>query len=168
MWDANPQGASTNPCSQTYKGAKPGDSPEMKGMHTLVDKLRDSTGIKLYIDWHSYSQYLLAPVGWNCTHYIDELGQHITMGREVSRAIREVDGVQFVFGPSCAVLYPSTGYSVDYAYSVGKAQWAYLIELRDTGDYGFVLPPEQIRVSGEEQWQGIKTMLGLLDTTFWE
>jgi murein tripeptide amidase MpaA len=168
MWDANPNGASTDPCSQTYKGAAPADTPEMQGMHAFVDELRDGPGIKLFIDWHSFSQYLLAPVGWNCTHYIDELGQHMTMGREVSNAIREVDGVQFVFGPSCAVLYPSTGYSVDYAYSVGKAQWAYLIELRDTGDFGFVLPPEQIRVSGEEQWEGIKTMLSLLNTTFWE
>ncbi|KEY67255.1 hypothetical protein S7711_09050 [Stachybotrys chartarum IBT 7711] len=168
MWDANPAGASTNPCSQTYKGAAPADTPEMQGMHALVDRLRDETGIKLFIDWHSYSQYLLAPVGWNCTEYVPTLGQHITMGRNVARSIFAVDGVQFVFGPSCAVLYPSTGYSVDYAYAVGEAQWAYLIELRDTGAFGFILPPEQIRVSGQEQWAGMRTMLSSLETVFWE
>ncbi|KAH7310616.1 zinc carboxypeptidase [Stachybotrys elegans] len=168
MWDANPNGASTDPCSQTYKGAAPADSPEMKGMHSFVDTLRDTQGIKLFIDWHSYSQYLLAPVGYNCTHYVPTLGQHIVMGREVARSIYRVDGVQFVFGPSCAVLYPSTGYSVDYAYEVGGAQWAYLIELRDQGQYGFVLPPELILISAQEQWAGMRTMLRLVDQPFWE
>jgi hypothetical protein len=139
----------------------------MQGMHKLVDTLRDDTGIKLFIDWHSYSQYILAPVGYNCTHYVDTLGQHIVMGRDVAASIYRQGGVQYVFGPSCAVLYPSTGYSVDYAYEVGKAQWAYLIELRDQGQYGFVLPPELIRPTAEEQWAGIQTMLRQLETDFW-
>ncbi|EEY19374.1 zinc carboxypeptidase A [Verticillium alfalfae VaMs.102] len=146
-----------------YKGEAPGDTPEMAGLHGFIDKLRDANGIKLFIDWHSYSQYLLAPLSWNCTQYIPKLGQHVNLARRATRAIREVEGTQFVFGPSCATLYVATGYSIDYAYEVGKADWAYVIELRDTGNHGFVLPPEQIRGSAEEQWGGIKTILQYLD-----
>ncbi|KDN67987.1 putative carboxypeptidase A5 [Colletotrichum sublineola] len=167
-WDANPLGASTDPCSQTYKGAEPADTPEMQGLHKLVDQLRDSSGLKLYIDWHSYSQYFLAPVGFNCTYYVPTLGQHIALAQIASDAIREVEGVTFTYGPSCATLYPTTGGSFDYAYAIGKADWSYLIELRDTGDYGFILPAQQIKGSAAEQWEGVKMMLSLLDGTFFD
>ncbi|KAG7137148.1 Metallocarboxypeptidase A-like protein like [Verticillium longisporum] len=162
-WDANPNGASADPCHFGYKGEAPGDTPEMAGLHAFIDRLRDTNGIKLFIDWHSYSQYLLAPLSWNCTQYIPKLGQHINLARRATQAIREVEGTQFVFGPSCATLYVATGYSIDYAYEVGKADWAYLIELRDTGKHGFVLPPAQIRGSAEEQWAGFKTILQYVD-----
>ncbi|KAE9570540.1 Metallocarboxypeptidase A-like protein [Colletotrichum fructicola] len=167
-WDANPLGTSTDPCSQTYKGIEAGDTPEMEGLHKLVDTLRDASGLKLYIDWHSYSQYFLTPVGYNCTYYIDTLGQHIKLAQLASDAIREVEGVTFTYGPSCATLYPTTGASFDYAYAVGKTQWSYLIELRDTGDFGFVLPPEQIRGSVKEQWEGMKVMLSVLGEVFFD
>jgi hypothetical protein len=52
-------GASTSPCSETYKGEVPGDSPENLGLRTQVNQLRDSTGIRLYLDIHSYGQYIL-------------------------------------------------------------------------------------------------------------
>lgn len=162
-WDANPSGASTDPCSLFYKGQSPGDTPEMDGLHTLIDELRDTSGIKLYIDWHSYSQYILAPLGYNCTSYIPTLGQHLQIAHRAARAIRAVEGVQFTYGPSCPLLYASTGYSVDYAFEVGKADYAFLIELRDTGNFGFVLPPEQILGSVTEQWEGIKVILGFLN-----
>ncbi|KAH7367274.1 carboxypeptidase A5 [Plectosphaerella cucumerina] len=163
QWDSNPLGASTDPCHYAYKGEAPGDAPEMAGLHAFVDNLRDTSGIKLFIDWHSYSQYLLAPLGYNCTSYVPNLGQHLQIAHRAARAIRGVNGVQFTYGPSCPLLYASTGYSVDYAYEVGKADYAYLIELRDTGNYGFVLPPDQILPSVLEQWEGIKVILGFLN-----
>jgi hypothetical protein len=33
------------------------------------------------------------------------------------------------------------------------------VELRDTGDYGFILPPEQIKPTSEEMWAGLSYML---------
>lgn len=59
-WDADPRGASPNPCSQTYRGEAPRDSPENAGLDNFVRKLRDTQGIKLFIDWHSYGQYILS------------------------------------------------------------------------------------------------------------
>lgn len=43
-------GASTNPCSETYKGQTAGDSPENRGLRTQVDALKASRGIRLYLD----------------------------------------------------------------------------------------------------------------------
>ena len=40
-----------------------------------------------------------------------------------------------------------------------SSEYAWAVELRDTGRYGFVLPPEQIVPSGWEAWEGIKNLL---------
>lgn len=170
MWNANPDGASPNPCSLTYRGESPSDTPENQGLVQLVNELRDLNGIKLYIDWHSYGQYFLSPWGFNCTIVPDDIGEHIQLASLTSETIRDDGGygTTFTFGPGCSTLYATTGSSVDYIYGVGMADWSYTIELRDTGDYGFVLPPEQIRPSAEEQWQGMRLMLSLLDEVFFD
>jgi carboxypeptidase A2 len=43
-------GASTNPCSETYKGQAAGDAPELRGLKAQVDALKASRGISLYLD----------------------------------------------------------------------------------------------------------------------
>lgn len=86
----------------------------------------------------------------------------------MSEAIRanSRNATTFTFGPSGAVLYPTTGFAVDHIYTIGRAEWAYTIELPDYGDFGFVLPPERIRPAVEEQWVGQQVLLSLLDEEF--
>ncbi|KAI1290584.1 hypothetical protein F5Y03DRAFT_378189 [Xylaria venustula] len=167
-WDANPEGASTNPCSETYKGEHPSDAPENQGLDKLVRQLRDGAGIKLYIDWHSYGQYILSPFGYKETLYAPELGKWTQAAQIVSDAIRDSSSAltTFTFGPSGATLYPTTGAAPDHVYSIGRADFSYTIELRDIGQHGFVLPPELIRPSVEEQWAGQKVLWSLLDQEF--
>ncbi|KAI0887745.1 uncharacterized protein GGS22DRAFT_154152 [Annulohypoxylon maeteangense] len=169
-WDSNSRGASTNPCSQTYRGEAPSDTPEVQGLDKLVRELRDRSGIKLFIDWHSYGQYILSPFGYKETLYAPELGKWTKAASVVSESIRDSSDARttFTFGPSGAVLYVTTGAAPDHVYSIGGAEFSYTIELRDTGDYGFVLPPEQIRPAAEEQWAGQKALLGLLDEEFFD
>ncbi|ELU02039.1 hypothetical protein CAPTEDRAFT_91794, partial [Capitella teleta] len=50
------------------------------------------------------------------------------------------------------------GTSRDWAYGVPGFEFVYTIELRDTGEHGFFLPPEQILPSQEETWAGIRAM----------
>ncbi|KAF4964504.1 hypothetical protein FSARC_7568 [Fusarium sarcochroum] len=169
-WDSNKQGASTDPCSQTYKGEKPSDSPENQGLDKFVRQLRDTVSIALYIDWHSYGQYILSPFGYKETLYAPELGQWTKAAALVSEAIRDSsdDRTTYTFGPSGAVLYVTTGAAPDHVYSVGGAKFSYTIEQRDTGDHGFVLPPEEILPNAKEQWAGQKVLISLLDEVFFD
>ncbi len=48
----------------------------------------------------------------------------------------------------------SSGTSRDWAAGAARIPFVYTAELRDTGAYGFVLPPAQIRPVGEETWAG--------------
>ena len=44
-------------------------------------------------------------------------------------------------------------------YATEGSYYSYVTELRDTGEYGFQLPPDQIIPSGEEMWPAFTTML---------
>lgn len=137
-------------------------------------ELRDTVGIRLYIDWHSYGQYFLFPFGYNETLYAPQLGKWSRTGSLMSEAIRDYGGegdtrrTTFTFGPGGAVLYRSVGNSRDHMYAVGGAEFSWTIELPDTGEFGFVLPPELIRPTVEEQWAGQLVLYSLLDEVFFD
>lgn len=56
-WDG--AGSSTNPCSETFRGASAGDSTEVKSYVAALQSIKKAQGLKLYIDWHSYSQLFM-------------------------------------------------------------------------------------------------------------
>ena len=57
---STPGGSSTDPCAQDYRGSGPSSAPENVGLTAFVNKLAQSTtGLKLYIDYHSYSQLFM-------------------------------------------------------------------------------------------------------------
>lgn len=57
----------------------------------------------------------------------------------------------------------AAGGSNDWAYDARGIQYAYSIELRDTGEYGFLLPAEQILPTGEETWAGIVAAINAMN-----
>ncbi|KAF4549075.1 Metallocarboxypeptidase A-like protein 2 [Elsinoe fawcettii] len=170
-WAPGTGGSSNNPCSQTYAGTAGRSAPENAGLDDLVRKLRDTTGLKLYIDWHSYGQYFLFPFGYNETALLPQLPKWTKTGSLMSETIRDSKPERrttFTFGPGGAVLYKSVGNSRDHVYAVGGADFSWTIELPDTGEFGFVLPPELIRPTVEEAWTGQQVLLGLLDEVFFD
>ncbi|KAK3897671.1 putative carboxypeptidase precursor [Staphylotrichum tortipilum] len=154
-------GASTDPCDETYKGLAAGDTPENRALVSFTQSLSASKGIKLYIDWHSYGQYILIPYGYDCSKRATNHAKQLSLAQSTASKIAQSYGTKFTYGPSCSTLYATTGDSVDYMQDVAKAEYSWTIELRPTGSGGggFVLPASQIRPSGVEQWEGIKYLL---------
>ncbi|KAI1754153.1 hypothetical protein F4782DRAFT_44411 [Xylaria castorea] len=148
-------GSSPNPSSETFSGFAPHDTPETAALAAYADKLRDLHGIKLYVDWHSYAQVILLSYGYTCTAFPANVDEQETLAAGIAAAIAKPYNTTFDHGPGCLVLYQSSGNGRDYLTDVGKAQFGWGIELRDT-QYGFVLPPEQILPSGIEIWEGLK------------
>jgi len=157
-------GASTRPCDETYKGQAAGDTPENKALVAFTKTLTAGRGIKLYIDWHSYGQYILYPYGYDCQASASNSARQNALAQATANRIAQSYGTRFTYGPSCSTLYATTGSSVDYLQDVGKAEFAWTIELRPTGSGGggFVLPASQIRPSAIEQWEGIKYLLAVI------
>ena len=57
----------------------------------------------------------------------------------------------------------SSGTSRDWAAGVPQIPFVYTAELRDTGNYGFVLPPNQVLPTAEETWAGLKALVQYID-----
>jgi murein tripeptide amidase MpaA len=152
-------GASTNPCSETYKGLAPADAPENQGLQSHVASLRSALGIRLFIDFHSYGQYVLWPYGYDCNLVGSHETAHQTLAARIVAGIRAVSGTVYTSGNSCRHLYATTGSAPDYVLGVGSANYAYTIELRDRGTYGFVLPANQITPTVTETWAGVLAAL---------
>jgi len=85
------------------------------------------------------------------------------IGDGVSYEISRKSGYKYVSQKS-ADLYIACGGASDWYYKEGI--WgAYTIELRDTGQYGFVLPPAQIIPTGEEIFASMKYFINtIMDT----
>jgi len=143
------EGSSGTPTSDTYRGTAPFSEPETKAISDYVTANGPFSGA---IDYHSYSQLILRPYGWTTAlPPNDALAK--TVGDTIRARILAVNGVAYTSQPSWA-LYYTTGSAQDWYYSQAKIPLSYTIELRDTGTYGFQLPPAQIKPTGAENWAG--------------
>ncbi|KAM0475909.1 hypothetical protein ACHAPX_006791 [Trichoderma viride] len=157
-WDV-PGGASTDPCADDYKGVSAGDTVEFKALSSYIQKIKAAQGLKLYIDYHSYSQLFMTPYGYSCSAVAPNNNELQSLAKGAVAAIQAVHGTSFAYGPICSTIYQATGSSVDYVNDVIGSDYTFTSELRDTGRYGFVLPANQIQPSGEEAYAGFKYLL---------
>lgn len=177
-WGTDTGGASSDPCADDYAGTGPSSTPENQGLSALVDRLRGpdagggggGPGIKLYLDFHSYSSMLLHPFGSDEARCTPDTGRWARTGSIVSDAVRAYangTGTVYTFGPAGAVFYRATGVSHDHVYAVGGARSSWVVEL-PAREFGFVLPPERIRPMVEEMAAGQDMFLHLADEVFFD
>ncbi len=142
-------GSSGDPGSDLYRGTAPFSEPETAAMR---DFLLERPWVERHVDIHSYSQYVLYP--WAFTNQLTIEGAAFpNFAQTIANAIRGVHNVTYQPGQWYSRLYPSSGVMQDYTYAE-RAAWGFTFELRDTGQFGFVLPREQIRPTSEEIFAG--------------
>ncbi|MCK4342055.1 MAG: hypothetical protein KAY37_10070 [Phycisphaerae bacterium] len=141
-------GSSGNPSSDIYRGTAPFSEPETTAVSNFVSA---DPNIVAFMDYHSYSQLILWPFGNECVGGPPEPDgtMYWNMGNDMQSLIQAVHGMYYEPGPICETIYQASGGSVDWAYADAGC-FAFTIELRDTGQYGFLLPPEQILPTCEE------------------
>ncbi|KAI8894283.1 hypothetical protein BC833DRAFT_237569 [Globomyces pollinis-pini] len=149
-------GASSNPCSDAYYGAKPFSAPETTAISNYI--LSRSPHLIAYIDFHAYGLLWMYPFGDDCNKHAKTESDLHRVGNVASKAVKNVHGTAFKVGSICRIIYQASGNSVDWAYTKGGVPFTYGIELRDTGSYGFLLPPKFIVPSGEEMVAGVIAM----------
>ncbi|KXS11465.1 hypothetical protein M427DRAFT_72925 [Gonapodya prolifera JEL478] len=169
-WGADPDGASTTPSAEDYQGPSPLSEPESRVITSnFVNTLKSAI---LSIDYHSYSQLLLRPPGYNYAIPSAQAAKLKAAGDAGAAAIAVKSGRTYT-SQTALQLYPATGTAVDYAWDesvntqVTKDRtngrvYSYTIELRPSSSdtaTGFILPPSQIVATGEENWAGFKAIL---------
>jgi len=142
-------GSSGIPTSDTYRGVSAFSEPESLHVSNFITSMDTEGNILAAIDFHSYSQLVLRPYGWTTANCPDNQALKI-LGDGISYEIQRNSAKRYTSQRSID-LYITTGSASDWFYQEGI--WgAYTIELRDTGAYGFVLPPAQIIPTGNEIW----------------
>lgn len=109
------------------------------------------------IDFHSFSQLILRPLGYTRTPAAHE-AEHRELGDAMRRIIFDTHQRDYSSVPAIS-LYPTTGTASDWFYGnevftkFGHRVYGYTIELRPKnafGGQGFILPPSEIIPTGEE------------------
>jgi len=123
----------------------------------VANYLKNTPRVMGYMDIHSYSQLFMCPWGYSSTFPPDYQEMMRTVNPIVA-AIRGVYGRIYTPGSIGGILYIASGNAVDYGYGELGILHSYTIELRDTGQFGFVLPANQIRPQGDEFMAGVIVM----------
>lgn len=148
-------GANRDPSSEIYGGPWAESEPETRALRKYVDKL--AARMHAYIGLHSYSQLLMFPWGFTSQH----AKTHDKMNDIATKAIAAVTGVagtHYDFGNIADTIYPASGNTIDYVYSK-CVPYPFVFELRDNGEYGFLLPPDQITEAASEAWAGVRVIV---------
>lgn len=119
-WRFDPEGASDNTASDTYRGPSPSSEPEVTAYRALMNRLK----AKFMIDYHSYGELILYPEGWQVeTRATDDPILEALAGRDENNPA--IPG----YDPDLsAELYTVNGDITDDALHVDGTQ-AYTVEL---------------------------------------
>ncbi|MCW5936007.1 MAG: hypothetical protein KIT11_01705 [Fimbriimonadaceae bacterium] len=151
-WGGN-NGSSGSRGSETYRGTAAFSEPETANVRDFVATLERVRGM---IDFHSYSQLVLWPWGY-------QTSQPPTRNVLEPLAVKMVNsmnfGARYSQGQTATTLYIASGVAPDFMYETYNRAPSYTIELRDEGQFGFELPPSQISPTQDEAWAAFKVML---------
>ncbi|KPV77729.1 uncharacterized protein RHOBADRAFT_66031 [Rhodotorula graminis WP1] len=101
---------------------------------------------------------LLFPYSYSCDVRTADEENHYEAVLQAAKALKGVHGRQFETGSVCEISLTSPGMSLDWTYASAKIRWSFGAELRDGGVFGFLLPPSQIRPSGEEMSAALRSL----------
>ncbi|RWS25801.1 carboxypeptidase B-like protein [Leptotrombidium deliense] len=151
-------GASSNPCLDTYCGRAPFSENESRAIRDYVYALTKSQRIKAYFSIHSFSQLWMFPYGFSNSPS-PKNALYTQLSQRATDAIRKTHNENYQFGQISKILYTASGSSIDWIEEKNLADVTFVIELRDKGNHGFMLPARFIKPTAEEVWNGIKTVI---------
>lgn len=156
-------GTSEDFCADNYPGPVPFSEYEANTFSgTLSDNETDT--LLLYGSFHAYGQRIMFPYGvpGNVATNYDEL---LELTQRASRALAARYGTNYTVGSVLDFHSPASGSSIDWMQGVVGHQYNFAWELRDEGQYGFLLPQEQITPTCQEAFDSLVSILRDLVST---
>ncbi|KAK3869191.1 hypothetical protein Pcinc_025476 [Petrolisthes cinctipes] len=161
-WDAHwGVGASTQTCSEVYRGPSPFSEPETKVLSEEMTRLNNQLNFDLVLSIHNYGQVLLYPYGWttNPAPHTEDMKKK---GNVFLKAAKAHAGTVYTMVNTAGGFYYAAGATDDWAKEKLGTRYVYTLELRDKGRYGFTLPANQILSTATEVWQGLDMMINAI------
>ncbi|KAK8058648.1 hypothetical protein PG994_009096 [Apiospora phragmitis] len=172
-----PAESQTEPCSITYGGEGPFHAVEAAQLAQWAKNEMQNNNVNFvaYFDLHSYSQQILWPYAYSCSARVPNLENMMEVAMNIAKYMRISSGDVYTVDSACegsVAAQPGAtsdddiaskrrvellgGSALDYFFHDMKARYSYQIKLRDTGTYGFLLPPSHIVPTGQEMFQALK------------
>ena len=149
-------GASENPNSNIYHGASAFSEPETDAVRALANSF--GADLAAYTDYHSYSQLILWPLGYESGLVTPEPDRSFfqDLSGDMSALIQSISGV-FYDPIQSWRLYPAAGTASDWFYD-DRGATSFTIELRPDGSDpdGFAPPPSTILPTAQENLEAAK------------
>ncbi|WVW86995.1 hypothetical protein I302_109051 [Kwoniella bestiolae CBS 10118] len=155
-WGYKWQHSKSTACSEGYGGREAFEAYETKAMSEyLAGAGERGNRVRAFVDLHSYGQLFMFPFAHSCDDFPPDAEMLMEAGLGVAKAMRTKQGEGYEAGQACDLTYRAPGDAIDYTYGVTDVRWSYSAELRDTGTYGFMLPPKLIRPTADEITAGL-------------
>ncbi|CAG9789477.1 unnamed protein product [Diatraea saccharalis] len=154
-------GASSNPCAITYAGPAAFSEQESLALANLINNLSKQGSLLYYLSYHSFTQLLLIPyshVQGKDVLEADNYADLFEIGIKGMDKLTARHNTTYRVGTSADILYEVSGAGFDWAKGGAHFPLVFLFELRDTGNFGFLLPPEEIIPNNEETMDGMVEM----------
>ncbi|KAF8570831.1 hypothetical protein P879_01630 [Paragonimus westermani] len=148
------EGTSSRACDDTFMGSGPASELESQALIKRVTEVKDQ--LVLYLNLHSYGQFILTPFGFARYHYPENYENMMALGQLVQMEIQRRYNYVYQVGSSSDLLYEAAGGVDDFIAGVLKVPYTYTVELCDEGRYGFLLPASFIRTVGRQLWTAVK------------
>ncbi|KAK0093767.1 hypothetical protein PV326_012716 [Microctonus aethiopoides] len=143
------RGTSLQPCRETYAGTGPFSEPETASIKNFFEVTNEN--FTVFLTFHSYGQYILYPWGY-AERVPPDYADLDRVAQKSAMAMKKATNQNsfYTVGNSATALYAAAGGSDDWAKAMIKVKYAYTIELRDKGRYGFILPAPYIIPTARE------------------
>ncbi|XP_058978160.1 carboxypeptidase B [Musca domestica] len=148
-------GSSTNPCSDTYRGESPNSELETDAVVKFLSKRKYN--LESYLTFHSYGQMVVYPWAYKAVK-VKDAGVLQRVANTAVQRIEKKTGQIYRASVTHEVLGIAGGGSDDWSRAALGTKYVYTIELRDRGQFGFVLPPSQILETAIEGYTVVDTV----------
>jgi carboxypeptidase T len=149
MWGTlNVPTSSHVPSDMTYVGPRAFSEPETRAVRDLIAR----EFFRGVITYHSYSQLILYPWGFTAAPISDPIDRDrmVVLANQMQALIQGVHGTVYTPQQS-SQLYPTAGDTTDWTYGIyGIPSFTIELRPRTVDEGGFVLPPDQIQPTWEE------------------
>ena len=147
-------GASTDPCSDAFRGSGPASTNCVRDILAYVTERAENIRQGSFYDIHSFGNFLISPSGFTTTPAPDYPAMAVAMST-MCDAITPVHGTPYRYGSIASWFGVASGGSIDTTYTGLGIIHSYAAELRDTGQFGFLVPFNQVTATAQETIAGV-------------
>jgi len=146
-WKPYVWGNNASPCDHLFPGTRAFQAPETNDIANYVGTLPN---LKVFLELRSYGQIIAMPFSFSCKRMPLDAEDLLEAALGAADASAKVHSTWYTTGSLCSTISRAHGNVVDWMYKRAGIKYSYAVLLRDTGTYGFIIPPEWIKPIGEE------------------